>query len=147
MASLDRAMAGRVPGGGTAVIFIDLDRFKPVNDELGHAAGDELLVTVAARLNNMVRDGDLVGRIGGDEFLVVCPRASGPQAAIDIAERITDGLGDPFVLHRGTVTIGASVGVAWTDAPDATPDSLVAAADDAMYRSKRSGASEVVLAI
>jgi diguanylate cyclase (GGDEF)-like protein/PAS domain S-box-containing protein len=149
MTALRRAMhagPGTGPGPGTAAVFIDLDRFKPVNDELGHAAGDELLVTVARRLHALVRDGDTVGRVGGDEFLVVCPKTAGAATAMRIGERIAAELAQPFKLIGSTVTIGASVGVAWTDSPDATADSLVATADAAMYRSKRAGRSQAVLA-
>jgi diguanylate cyclase (GGDEF)-like protein/PAS domain S-box-containing protein len=143
MAELARALTR---GGGTAAMFIDLDRFKPVNDMLGHAAGDDLLVAVAERLRTLVRDGDVVGRVGGDEFLIVCPDLAWADDAMPIARRIASTLCEPIQLGGMTVRIGASVGVAWSDAPDATPDSLVAAADDAMYRSKRGGRSEAILA-
>jgi diguanylate cyclase (GGDEF)-like protein len=149
MAALEQAMAEARDdrmGRGTGVIFIDLDRFKPVNDELGHAAGDELLAAVAERLRGLVRDGDIVGRVGGDEFLIVCPGAHGAESVMPIAQRITADLINPIRISGAAVIIGASVGVAWTSAPEATPDSLVAAADTAMYDSKRAGRSQVVLA-
>jgi diguanylate cyclase (GGDEF)-like protein/PAS domain S-box-containing protein len=133
-------------GLGTGVIFLDLDRFKPINDQYGHAAGDELLVAVVARLRRLVRDGDVVGRIGGDEFLIVCPGLFGSEGAMAIARRMTAELAAPIRVAGTTVTIGASVGVAWSDDLRATPDSLVAAADAAMYRSKRDGRCQAVLA-
>jgi diguanylate cyclase (GGDEF)-like protein/PAS domain S-box-containing protein len=147
MAALEETMtAAGAAGKGTAVIFIDLDRFKPVNDELGHAAGDDLLVEVAERLRRHVRDGDVVGRVGGDEFLVVCAGTAEPGDAMHIARRIATDLTRPALIGDREVCIGASLGVAWTATPDATPDSLVAAADTAMYRSKRVGSSLPVLA-
>jgi len=143
--TLDAARSGeRQPG--TAVVFIDLDRFKPVNDELGHALGDRLLAIVAERLRSVVRDHDLVGRVGGDEFLVLCPELPAATEAVPIARRIATVLSEPVELDGTRVRVGASVGVAWTADRDATPDSLVAAADAAMYRSKRDGRCEVVLA-
>jgi diguanylate cyclase (GGDEF)-like protein/PAS domain S-box-containing protein len=141
-----RAADGGERRAGTAVIFIDLDRFKPVNDKLGHALGDRLLAVLADRLRAVVREHDLVGRLGGDEFLVLCPELASGSDAMPIAQRIAATLSRPVDIDGTVLRVGASVGVAWTDAPDATPDSLVAAADAAMYRSKREGRSEAVLA-
>ena len=149
MAMVERALSDAVTdpaGRGVAVIYADLDRFKPINDEFGHAAGDELLAAVAGRLRALVRDGDIVGRVGGDEFLVVCPASDGPDSARHVAERIVKVLAPPAVIQGRTIDLAVSVGVAWTAAGDTDADSLVAAADQAMYRSKRAGRSEVVLA-
>jgi len=124
--------------GGNAVVFIDLDRFKSVNDALGHAAGDRLLVEAADRLRYAIRDGDHVGRFGGDEFLVICPRVESPDQAAEIAERIATALSSTVELDTGSVQLRASVGVAWTtEVLDA--DTLIARADSAMYESKRMG--------
>jgi diguanylate cyclase (GGDEF)-like protein len=124
--------------GGNAVVFIDLDRFKSVNDDLGHAAGDRLLVEAADRLRDAIRDGDHVGRFGGDEFLVICPRVESPDQAAEIAERIAAALSSTVNLECGPVQLRASVGVAWTtEVLDA--DTLIARADSAMYESKRLG--------
>jgi diguanylate cyclase (GGDEF)-like protein/PAS domain S-box-containing protein len=124
--------------GGNAVVFIDLDRFKSVNDDLGHAAGDRLLVEAADRLRDTIRDGDHVGRFGGDEFLVICPRVDSPDQAAEIAERIAAALSATVNLDSGPVQLRASVGVAWTtEVLDA--DTLIARADSAMYESKRLG--------
>jgi diguanylate cyclase (GGDEF)-like protein len=124
--------------GGNAVVFIDLDRFKSVNDDLGHAAGDRLLVEAADRLRDAIRDGDHVGRFGGDEFLVICPRVESPDQAAEIAERIAAALSSTVDLESGPVQLRASVGVAWTtEVLDA--DTLIARADSAMYESKRLG--------
>lgn len=140
MASLERALAGGSrPGLGAAVIFVDLDGFKGINDTLGHAAGDELLTTVASRLRAGVRGDDVVGRFGGDEFLVVCPSVTGPEEAMEIAARLATSVCAPMELGAKTIRPGASTGVAWAPAGDATADSLVAAADGAMYRSKGAG--------
>ncbi len=126
-------------GTGTAVVFIDLDRFKPVNDRLGHAAGDQLLTVVARRLQDSVRADDIVGRIGGDEFLVVCTNVRRALDATKIAETIGKRLCEDAPVAGGTVTVAASIGVAWTDDPGADAEAMVAAADAAMYRSKSAG--------
>jgi diguanylate cyclase (GGDEF)-like protein/PAS domain S-box-containing protein len=130
---------------GTAAIFVDLDRFKPVNDRFGHAAGDEVLKAVAERLRLAVRDHDLVGRLGGDEFLVVCPNIDDSAVAIDIADRIAESLQADFVIDRDSVSLCASVGVAWADGDEVDADSLVSRADAAMYRSKRAATGSPVV--
>ena len=137
MTAIDRAL-GSPDRLSTAVIFIDLDKFKPVNDTLGHGAGDELLVDVAGRLKELLRADDIVGRIGGDEFLLVCPGLERPERAVAIAERIAAVLRGSIQLSSGVVQVQASIGVAFSDA-DSTSDSLVAQADTAMYESKRRG--------
>jgi len=130
---------------GLAVIFCDLDRFKPVNDRYGHATGDELLVAVAQRLIGTARDGDVVGRIGGDEFLVLCPDVESSEHALTIAYRISARLAEAFALRPGRVGVGVSIGVVWADRGKGDPESLVAAADRAMYESKRRGGHQPVL--
>ena len=135
----------RALGRGTAVIFVDLDRFKPVNDRFGHAAGDEVLTVVARRLRDAIRDHDLVGRLGGDEFLVICLNLDDPAAAVEIAERIATSLKTDFIIHRTPVSLCASVGVAWTDTDEVDADSLVSRADAAMYRSKRAATGTPVV--
>jgi diguanylate cyclase (GGDEF)-like protein len=129
--------AGDPAGPGLAVLFTDLDGFKPVNDRLGHAAGDELLVEVAARLRGCVREQDLVSRFGGDEFVVVC-RDTDPQAAVDaICARIREMVEQPLTAGGETVRIGLSVGVAFAG-PAVTTDDLINRADLAMYAAKQS---------
>ena len=129
---------------GTAVVFIDLDRFKPVNDRFGHAAGDRLLVAVAERLRRAVRDGDRIGRLGGDEFLVICPGVASASTAIDIGERLACALNATVDIGAASVDLRASLGVAWT-CEQLDPDALIARADVAMYESKRGGESKVTL--
>ena len=101
-------------GAGTAVVFLDLDRFKSVNDRLGHGAGDRLLVIAAERLHGTVRGLDRVGRLGGDEFLVICPGVESETQAMEIGERLASVLDDRVDVGAGEVHLKASVGVAWT---------------------------------
>ncbi|MDP9102124.1 MAG: EAL domain-containing protein [Actinomycetota bacterium] len=138
---LAQALERREP---VAVLFLDLDRFKIVNDGLGHAAGDQLLVAVGARLSAAVRPGDLVARLGGDEFVVLCHDASGESEALGLATRLLLALEPPFLLPTGSETVRASLGVAVADA-SATPDTLVRDADTAMYRAKAAGGARVVV--
>jgi diguanylate cyclase (GGDEF)-like protein/PAS domain S-box-containing protein len=129
---------------GTAVVYIDLDDFKLINDAHGHAAGDRVLMSVAERLRAAVRGFDEVGRVGGDELLVVCPRVETAAQALEIGERLAHILDGQVDIGTGVVDIKASVGVAWTfEVIDA--DSLIAQADVAMYDSKRSGTSSATL--
>jgi len=130
----------------TGVVYVDLDQFKPVNDKLGHAAGDELLVQVAERLKQISRDSDIVGRLGGDEFLVVLRDIPGAEMAMRAAERICEALCGTFELTSGQAELGASVGVACANAKQITPDELVKRADTAMYESKQDGRCVPVLA-
>jgi diguanylate cyclase (GGDEF)-like protein/PAS domain S-box-containing protein len=139
---LEQLTASPAPGSGTALVFLDLDRFKIVNDRFGHAAGDRVLVEAAARLRGAVRDGDHVGRLGGDEFLLICPRVQSAEQAVMIAERIKRAITGTVDVDGGVVELGASLGVVFATEPiDA--DTLVAQADEAMYESKRTGREDV----
>ncbi|NUR57838.1 MAG: EAL domain-containing protein [Catenulispora sp.] len=126
--------------GRLAVLFLDLDRFKLVNDSLGHAAGDELLVAVADRLRLAVRRGDLVARFGGDEFVVLCEAVAGYAEAASIAERIIECLVRPFHCAGQPMHVRASIGIALAEGPATTVDALLRDADAAMYQAKASGA-------
>lgn len=131
---------------GVAVIFVDLDRFKEINDGLGHAAGDRALLSAAERIRGAIRTGDVLGRIGGDEFLVVCPSATSPDAVALVAQRISEALRVPPGSGADQIQLSASIGVAWTDRTDESPDGLIAQADGAMYQSKLEASSAVVRA-
>ncbi|MGH9041732.1 MAG: EAL domain-containing protein [Acidimicrobiia bacterium] len=126
---------------GTAVLFLDLDRFKWLNDSLGHAAGDELLVTVAARLQNAMRTEDTVARFGGDEFVVVCADLADEAEAEAMADRLASVLAAPLVIAGEETTVTVSIGIAYSppESTEATPESLVRDADAAMYRAKEQG--------
>lgn len=126
-------------GRGLAVLFLDLDDFKTVNDTLGHAAGDRLLVEVARRITSELRAGDTAARVGGDEFLVLLDDVPSGEAALAVAHRISEGLRAPLELAGHTHTVTSSVGVALGSDGLATSDAIVAAADAAMYDAKRSG--------
>jgi diguanylate cyclase (GGDEF)-like protein len=126
------------------VLFGDLDGFKGVNDALGHDAGDEVLVHVAERLRTAVRDGDVVARWGGDEFVVLCPTVANVDDATGIADRIRIAIEVPFRVGQGLAEIGISVGVA-LDSGQPLPDLLIKDADAASYRAKLMGRNRVVV--
>ena len=126
-----------------ALLYLDLDRFKPVNDTLGHSAGDELLQGVAARIRRQVRESDTVARVGGDEFTVILPDIARPEEAETVAKKIISALAAPFQLggRRQSVDIGTSIGIALYPADARDADALVTAADAAMYSAKQVGSS------
>jgi diguanylate cyclase (GGDEF)-like protein len=125
------------------VLFVDLDGFKAVNDTLGHAAGDQLLVAVAGRLSAGVRTGDCVARLGGDEFAVLLGTADDARVRW-VADRLLQRLREPVGLDGSSVTVTASVGGTLAVAGD-TPESLLHRADTAMYAAKRDGKDGVEL--
>jgi diguanylate cyclase (GGDEF)-like protein/PAS domain S-box-containing protein len=122
-----------------AVLFFDVDRFKIVNDSLGHGAGDALLVLVVDRLKALLRPGDTMARLGGDEFLVVCEEVNGLDEARHLAGRLSTAFRAPFNLGEREVFATASMGIAVGRSPDATPESLLRDADAAMYKAKERG--------
>lgn len=142
LAQASESVEGDGTGRGVAVLFCDLDGFKDINDNYGHAAGDLLLRHVAERLRLAARTDDVVGRLGGDEFVVlVRPGADGDLSAtaVRVAERIRDSLTAPFTgLGRRPVAISASIGIALPES-DADPVELLRRADAAMYSAKRAG--------
>lgn len=125
--------------GMAGLLYIDLDRFKPVNDTYGHQAGDELLRQVARRIGNCIRDEDTVARIGGDEFLVLLPTLTQREAALRVAEKILDSLCQPFRLDQATVEIAASIGIALYPEHGLSVETLLEHGDAAMYRAKADG--------
>jgi diguanylate cyclase (GGDEF)-like protein len=130
--------------GPTALLYVDLDGFKAVNDQLGHAAGDAVLQVVAERIGQVVRSGDVLARLGGDEFAVILPGA-GDRHADDIAARILAAVSVPITVQGTSVRVGASVGV--VSAPlGADPDTEIRRADAAMYGAKTGGRGRVVRA-
>ena len=119
-----------------AVLLMDLDRFKEVNDTLGHGSGDVLLGQLAGRLQGALRESDTIARLGGDEFGVLLPKVSGVPAVVDVAERIRDVLKEPFVLHDLPLVVEASVGAAIYPTDGHDVDTLIQRADVAMYLAK-----------
>ena len=127
----------RRTGAVSAVLFVDLDNFKSVNDRYGHAGGDELLIALAGRLTGLVRPSDTVARLHGDEFVILCEDLHRPDEAADIAHRLHVGLTRPFQLAEGPVVLTASVGIALADRDIHAPADVLAQADTAMYEAKR----------
>nr|WP_308129327.1 EAL domain-containing protein [Actinoplanes polyasparticus] len=126
-------------GLGGAVLFVDLDRFKVVNDSLGHAAGDALLTGVADRIRNCLRDGDTAARLGGDEFAVLLPGVLDADEAVPVAERILAALREPFDLLGSETFISSSIGVAFSGPDQHAAAELMVHADLAMYQAKKHG--------
>ena len=125
--------------GGMSVIFIDIDDFKTVNDSLGHAAGDELLIVIARRLVECVRPSDTVARLGGDEFAIMLDRPDSQQEAIEVTERINRHLAERFSIRGQNISVHASAGIATGHAGQVSPEELIRNADLAMYRAKHEG--------
>ncbi len=124
-----------------ATLFVDLDRFKSVNDTLGHHAGDRVLVEAAARIRGAVREIDTVARLGGDEFVVLLDDVDGIQQATECADRIIDAIKEPFHLGEDEAVLSASVGIAFCSHGTETADEILTNADLAMYRAKNNGRS------
>jgi diguanylate cyclase (GGDEF)-like protein/PAS domain S-box-containing protein len=145
---LERAFVRHRRGGqALAVLFCDIDSFKPVNDTFGHHVGDAVLVEVARRLDTASREIDTVFRLGGDEFVIICEGSSGSDGLGRLAGRLIDAVGPPIGVGEATVTVGLSVGVALAGArPEATGESLLARADAALYRAKQLGRNRFMLA-
>jgi diguanylate cyclase (GGDEF)-like protein/PAS domain S-box-containing protein len=137
---LQHALSRRIEEVTVAVLFLDLDGFKSVNDTLGHSAGDDLLVQVADRLRDVVRPGDTVARLGGDEFAVLVDDFPSGTYPTDLAERINTAIGEPFDLPHERVHVAASVGIARYDENAATAEQVLRNADLAMYQAKSQGA-------
>ena len=137
---LDRAVARAKRHGHLMAVFcLDLDRFKNVNDTLGHATGDALLAEVSARLRESVRESDLVGRLGGDEFAIVAEDLEAPEDAMRLARRVCTALGEAYHVNGHEVTSSGSIGIAIGPSDSDVPDALLKNADLALYRAKEDG--------
>ena len=123
-------------GAAHAVLLLDLNSFKQINDTYGHGAGDQVLVVVAQRLLRAVRDGDLVARLGGDEFVVLSQHLQGPEAATSIALRMIHGLAEPMLIGSNRYEVGAGIGIALLPSDAATAAEALRKADVALYRAK-----------
>ena len=132
-------------GRPVAVLFLDLDQFKSVNDGLGHAAGDEALLEAGSRLKSCLRRTDTAARVGGDEFAVVLEDFEDEHEAATVAGRVVEALKQPFNLQGQEIAMGASVGLCLVDANGGTADQIMRAADAAMYEAKRKGKSRYAI--
>lgn len=141
MQRLRRLIEYSQPATFYAVLFIDLDYFKQVNDHFGHLIGDALLLRVSQRLQGCLREGDGIARLGGDEFAIILESITDVSEAIAIAQRIQDQLKQPFILEGHSVQTGASIGIAWNDRCYSSPEELLQSADIAMYCAKAEGKS------
>ncbi len=135
---LDQALARQErDGGGLAVLLLDLDGFKAVNDRFGHAAGDAVLASLGPRLTACLRPSDTAGRLGGDEFLILCENVPDSSVVAELVERVHDACTEPFRLDDGTVVqLSGSIGAAFAETAGQDADSLLRGADAAMYRNK-----------
>src|SRR5215207_3984373 len=143
---LSHALVARAEGSTTAVYFLDLDRFKRINDSLGHAAGDEVLGEVARRLEQALRPEDTVARFGGDEFTILCESVGGVLEAVGVADRLQRPLTDPIRVGNADLRLSASIGVALAESGEpADVERLIEDADAAMYRAKQRGGARTEL--
>lgn len=134
-ATVQRAARGRL----SALLYVDLDHFKDVNDSLGHPVGDALLRAACQRLSTLIRDTDLAARLGGDEFAIIQGDLARPDDAAELAERVVAALAEPFDIEQHTVRIGASIGIAIADAAAGSVEALMQQADLALYQAKQNG--------
>lgn len=131
---------------GIALLFLDLDGFKGINDSMGHKAGDQVLVNVAERLQHTLRESDSVARVGGDEFIVLINQITGKLVPVTIASKVLEALTQPMQIDGKTVRIGTSIGIALYPDHGTSPDELIKTADAAMYAAKSKGKNNVSMA-
>jgi diguanylate cyclase (GGDEF)-like protein/PAS domain S-box-containing protein len=141
----ERMSAAIAAGAQPALLFVDLDRFKLVNDTIGHPAGDDLLIAAAQRLRRAVREEDVVARLGGDEFVVLAASAPTLEGAVELAERLQEDMSAPFEVGGRSLFISASIGIAVPGGEVSSADDMLRAADLAMYRSKTAGRARAVV--
>jgi diguanylate cyclase (GGDEF)-like protein len=138
---LDEALRSATPRSLVAVLLLDLNRFKEVNDTLGHAAGDQLLMRVADRVSSVVRDRGVVARLGGDEFAIVGAAMASKAEALELAEGLVAACDLPYELNGVAVSVGVSIGLSFAPEDGGQTDLLLKCADEAMYRAKSEGKS------
>ncbi len=136
---LEHALIQRREEGTVAVLFIDLDNFKYINDSLGHGVGDEMLLGIARRLKDSLRAGDTAARFGGDEFVILLEQMDGPRYAINVAERLLEALREPFFIGGREVFTTPSIGITFSSGLYNHPDEMLRQADAALYEAKRRG--------
>ena len=140
MSALDDVLTSKAHAeNGTALIFFDVDNFKAVNDRFGHMAGDEVLRTVVHRTATVVRRDDVVGRLGGDEFLVICPGIGDEETVMAVASRMSEEIAHPVDVDGEPLEVRISIGVVWCDGGEVAADWLVGEADRLMYEAKQDG--------
>ncbi|MGZ4683603.1 MAG: diguanylate cyclase domain-containing protein, partial [Acidimicrobiales bacterium] len=135
----EAAASSQRSGRPLALLFCDLDRFKEVNDRHGHAVGDTVLRTIADRLQEITREGDLAARVGGDEFVILCQGVTDSEVLATLAERIIDSIDQPIVAGDAVVKVGISIGIAVATGNEVDGDRLLIVSDQAMYRAKATG--------
>ena len=128
---------------GFALLYIDLDKFKVINDTKGHAFGDEVLVEAASRLKQSIRNSDTVARVGGDEFVMILENVSKKNNVLEMAEILIKALNKPFIIKNQEIELSCSIGIAIYPEEGITTDALLAAADKAMYKTKQNGREEI----
>ncbi len=147
MDRLEHALArARRSGLGVSLLFIDLDRFKEINDRFGHAAGDQVLRSAAARMGMVVRESDTVARLGGDEFVILLDAVPDDAVSATIASKLSAALAQPIAVGDATLVVGCSIGISHAPRDGITPDTMIAAADRAMYRAKAGGTEDFCVA-
>ena len=139
----ERLQLARRQNRGLALLFIDLDHFKEVNDTHGHAIGDALLISAAQRMRDSLRASDLLGRQGGDEFMALLQDVESPEHALQVADKLREALSAPYLLAGQACRISASIGIAVYPLHGEDSETLTTQADRAMYEAKRSGRNRV----